>query len=138
MLVDHGRILEVLAEDKVCVKEVFMKLGESARLMLLHPFGSGQCPPRIGKARRPVEWQSSFFGLALHHGVHRPVARSRCNAPGRNVGMSLKWQPHDMKPVANEDCGSMLPDVAERAKEVVPVQHCSRATLPALIAASLF
>jgi len=26
--VDHGRILEVLAKDKVCVKEVFVELGE--------------------------------------------------------------------------------------------------------------
>ena len=40
--------------------------------------------------------------------------------------MSLEWQLHDTKPVPNEDCGSVLADVAERAKEVVPVQHRSR------------
>jgi hypothetical protein len=112
--------------------------GESARLIPPGPLGSSQCPPRIGKAPRPVQWQPRFFGLALQHGVHRPIARSRWNAPGRNVGMSLERQLHDTKPMPNEDCGSVLPDVAERAKEVIPVQHPSRATLPALIAGSLF
>src|SRR5262249_26093136 len=111
---------------KCASKRSLWNWGKSARLMMPRPVGSSQCPPRIGKARRPVERQSSFFGLALQHGGHRPVATARCNAPYRKPGMSLKWQLHDMKPVANEDCGSMLPDVAERAKEVVPVQHRSR------------
>src|SRR5262245_8264543 len=102
------------------------------------PLGSSQCPPRIGKARRPVQRQPSFFGLAFQHGVHRPIARSRWNATARNVGMSLEWQLYNMKPVANEDCGSMLPDVAERTKEVIPVQHRSRTILAALKAACLF
>jgi hypothetical protein len=44
----------------------------------------------------------------------------------RNVGVSLEWQLNDMKPVPDEDCVSLLPDVAERAKEVIPVQHRSR------------
>ena len=52
--------------------------------------------------------------------------------------MSLEWQLHDTEPVPNEDCGSMLPDVAERAKEVVPVEHRSRTILPTRIAAPLF
>src|SRR5947208_11435974 len=43
-------------------------------------------------------------------------------------------QLYDTKPVANEDCGSMLPDVAERAKEVVPVQDRSRRTFASLMA----
>src|SRR5262249_54214783 len=52
-----------------------------------------------------------------------PIASSRWNASFRNVRVSLKWQLYDTKPLANEDCGSVLPDVAERAKEVIPVQH---------------
>jgi len=34
--------------------------------------------------------------------------------------VSLEWQLNDMKPVPDEDCGSVLPDVAKRAKEVIP------------------
>jgi hypothetical protein len=51
--------------------------------------------------------------------------------------VSLEWQLDDMKLVPNEDGGSVLPDVAERAQEVIPVQHRSRVILPGLIAASL-
>jgi hypothetical protein len=40
--------------------------------------------------------------------------------------MGLECQLIDVKSVADEDCVSLLPDVAERAEEVVPVQHCSR------------
>jgi hypothetical protein len=40
--------------------------------------------------------------------------------------MGLECQLIDVKSVADEDCVSLLPDVAKRAKEVVPVQHCSR------------
>jgi len=47
--VDHGGILQVLAKDKMCAKEVFVELGESARLLPPRPLGSSQCPPRIGK-----------------------------------------------------------------------------------------
>src|SRR5215813_6874970 len=92
-----------------------------------NPLGSGQSSPRIGKVLRPAQRQSGFSGLALQHGVHRPIARSRWQAAGRNVGVSLKWQLNHMKPVSDEDCISVLSDVAERAKEVIPVQHCSRA-----------
>jgi hypothetical protein len=45
--------------------------------------------------------------------------------------VSPKWQLYDMKPVANEDGGSLLPDVAEWAKEVIPVQHPARVILAA-------
>src|SRR5215212_4814035 len=38
----------------------------------------------------------------------------------------LERQFDDTQPVPNEDCISVLPDVTERAKEVIPGQHCSR------------
>jgi hypothetical protein len=37
--------------------------------------------------------------------------------------MGLECQLIDMKSVANEDCVSLLPDIAETANEVIPVQH---------------
>jgi hypothetical protein len=49
--------------------------------------------------------------------------------------VSLQRQLNDMKPMPHENGGSVLPDVAEGAKEVVPVQHCSRVIPPALVAA---
>jgi hypothetical protein len=79
---------------------------------------------------------SSLSGLALEHGVHRPIARSRWNPSWRNVGVSLEGQLNDTKHMPDEDCGSALPDVTERAKEVIPVQHRSRVILPALVAVS--
>jgi hypothetical protein len=39
--------------------------------------------------------------------------------------MSLERQLDDTQAMSNEDCVSVLPDVAERAKEVIPGQHCS-------------
>jgi len=50
--------------------------------------------------------------------------------PGRNVGMGLERQLNDTKPMSDEDGGSVLAEVAERAKEVVPVQDRSRGILP--------
>jgi hypothetical protein len=35
--------------------------------------------------------------------------------------MSLEWQLDDVEPAPDEDCVPVLPDVAERADEVVPV-----------------
>jgi hypothetical protein len=87
------------------------------------PLGGGQSQPRIGKAHGPLQQQPCFFSLALQYGVYRPDARARRNSARRNVGMSLKWQLDDTQPVPNEDCVSVLPDVAERAKEVIPSQH---------------
>jgi hypothetical protein len=40
--------------------------------------------------------------------------------------MSLKRQLDDTQPVPDEDCVSVLPDLAEGAKEVIPNQHRSR------------
>jgi hypothetical protein len=50
--------------------------------------------------------------------------------------VSLQRQLDDMKPMPRENGGPVLPDVAEGAKEVIPVQHCARVILPALVAAS--
>jgi hypothetical protein len=50
--------------------------------------------------------------------------------------MSLKWQLDDVKPAPNEDGGSVLPDIAERAEEIIPVQHRSNVVLPSRLAAS--
>jgi hypothetical protein len=47
--------------------------------------------------------------------------------------VSPEWQLDDFKPVPDADCGFVLLDVAERANEVIPVQHRRRASLPALI-----
>jgi hypothetical protein len=85
------------------------------------PLGSSQRSSRIGKTGRPVERQASFPGLALQQGIHGPIARSRWNPTERNVGMSLEWQFNDMKSLSDEDGGSVLPDVAERAKKIIPV-----------------
>jgi hypothetical protein len=73
-----------------------------------------------------VQWQSSFSGLALQPFVHRPSARARPNPTGRDVGVNLERQLDDVKPVAHEECRSLLADVAERAHEVVPLQHRPR------------
>jgi hypothetical protein len=35
--------------------------------------------------------------------------------------MSLEWQFNDMKSLSDEDGGSVLPDVAERAKKIIPM-----------------
>ena len=40
--------------------------------------------------------------------------------------MSLEWQFNHIKPPSLEDCVSILCDVAERAKKVIRMQHCSR------------
>jgi hypothetical protein len=50
--------------------------------------------------------------------------------------VSLQWQLNDMKPIPHENGGSVLPNVTEGAEEVIPVQHCSQAILPALVAGS--
>jgi hypothetical protein len=50
--------------------------------------------------------------------------------------MSLKWQLDDAKPAPNEDGGPVLPDIAERAEEIIPVQHPSSVALPSRLAAS--
>jgi len=63
------------------------------------------------------------------------MAWSRWNASGRNVGVSLEWQLSHVKPVLDEDSGSVLPDVAERAQEVIPVQHGSTVIFPVLVVA---
>jgi hypothetical protein len=73
-----------------------------------------------------MQRQSSLSGLALEHHVHWPRAWPRWNASNRNLEMSLEWQLNKKKPVLYEDCISLLPDVAERADEVVPVQYGSR------------
>jgi hypothetical protein len=98
------------------------------------PLGSSQGPPRVGKAPRPVKRQSSLPSLALQHDVHRSMAWSRWNASGRNVGVGLEWQLSHVKPVLDENFGSLLPDVAERAKEVIPVQHRAVVIPPVLVA----
>src|SRR5262245_39386416 len=72
-----------------------------------------------------MQRQSSVAGLALQDGVHRPLARPSGYAPGRNVGVSLERQLDDVEPVPYKDFVAMLRDVAERTKEVIPVQHCS-------------
>jgi hypothetical protein len=91
-----------------------------------NPLGSSQCLPRIRKACWPMQGQSSLFPLALQSGIHRAIARPSWNAAERNVGMGLECQLIDLKSVADEDCVSLLSDIAERAEEVVPVQHCAR------------
>src|SRR5689334_5549124 len=91
--------------------------------MLPGPLRSSEGPPRIWKARRPVQRQASVSGLAFQHDVHRSAARSCWNSPGRNIGVSLEWQLDDLQPMLDEDGVSALPDVAERANEVVPMQH---------------
>jgi hypothetical protein len=91
------------------------------------PFGSSQGSPRIGKARGPAERQSSLFGLALQHMAYLGPLRGPAGNPSRrNVRVRLERQLNDTQPMADDDCRSVLPDVAERAKEIIPVQHGSR------------
>lgn len=40
--------------------------------------------------------------------------------------MRLKWQLFDLEPVLHKDCVSVLRNVAERTKEVIPVENSSR------------
>jgi hypothetical protein len=134
--VNDGGILKVLAENKVRFKKLSVYRGKIVRLMPPHPLRSSQGAPRIRQVRRPIELQSSLSGLPLQHGIHGTTTRSRRNATGRNVRVSLQWQLNDMKPVPYEDGGSVLPDVAEGAEEVIPVQHSSQVILPALVAGS--
>jgi hypothetical protein len=134
--VDHGWVLEVLAENKVRFKKLFVYRGKIVRLMPPHPLGSSQGASRIRQVRRPIERQSGLSGLALQHGIHGTATWSRGNATGRNVRVSLQWQINDMKPMPRENGSPVLPDVAEGAKEVIPVQHPSWVILPTLVAAS--
>jgi hypothetical protein len=115
--VDYSRILKVLAENKVRFKKLFAYRGKIVGLMPPHPLGSSQGVPRIGQVRRPIEQQSSISGLALQHGIHATTTRSRGNATGRNVWVSLQRQLNDLKPMPCENGGSVLPDVAEGAEE---------------------
>src|SRR5262252_9098297 len=94
--------------------------------MLTRPFGRSQGLSRIGKMPRPIQHQSSLSSLALQHGVHGPVPRSRQNASVGNFGMSLEGQLDNVKPMTKENRVALLPYIAERAYEVVPVQHRSR------------
>src|SRR5262249_39688285 len=94
--------------------------------MLTRPFGRSQGAARIGKMLRPIQHQSSLSSLALQHGVHGPVPRSRQNASLRNFGMSLKGQFDNVQPMTNENRVALLPYVAEGTYEVVPVQHGSK------------
>jgi len=91
-------------------------------LMPPGPLSSGQGSPRVRKAWRPAQRQSSFLGFTLQQGIHRPDASARRNASGRNLGVGLEWQLDHMKPVLDEDFVSELANVAERANEVVPLQ----------------
>src|SRR5215471_14633635 len=95
--------------------------------MLTRPFGRSQGPARIRKMLRPIQQQSSLSSLALQHGVHGPVSRSRQNASLGNLGMSLKGQLDNLQPVAKENRVALLPYIAERTYEVIPVQHGSKA-----------
>jgi ABC-type transporter Mla MlaB component len=126
MSVNHSYIIQVLTKNEVRFEKLSVQLRETAELISPNPLGSSQCLPRIRKACRPMQWQSSFFGLRLQGGIHQAIARPRWNAPERNVRMGLECQLIDVKSVADEDCVSVLSDVAERAQEVVPVQHCSK------------
>jgi hypothetical protein len=134
--VDHGGILEILAENKVRFKQLSVDRGKNVGLMPSHPLGGSQGAPRIRQARRPIERQSSRPGLAFQHGIHRTTPRSGGNATGRNVRVSLKRQFDDMKPMPHKNGGPVLPDVAEGAKEVIPMQHCAQVIRPALVVAS--
>ena len=40
--------------------------------------------------------------------------------------MNVKWQFDDVQPIPNENCGSILTNVAEGAKEIVPVEDRTR------------
>src|SRR5262245_21324802 len=93
--------------------------------MSASPLCGSQRSRCIGKVRRPMQRQCSVARLALQYGVQRSWARPGGYAPGRKVGVRLERQLDDVKPVPYEDCVAMLSDVAERTKEVVPVQHCS-------------
>jgi hypothetical protein len=74
MSINHSRVSEVFAKNKVGIKEIFVELREGVWLMSPNPLGSGQGAARIGKTRRPVQRQSSFPGLTLQIGVHQPIA----------------------------------------------------------------
>src|SRR6478609_5309259 len=125
MTVNHSRILKIFAQHKVRFKEALLKLGKHAWLMSPDPLGCCQGPPRIGKVAGPMQRQSNFLSLPLQHLVDRPIARSHCNSAQRNVGVCLEWQLNRVNPVPGEYCVSVLPDVAERAKKVIPMQHRS-------------
>ena len=70
--------------------------------------------------------RASFFSLALENRVHRFTARPRPHSPGANLAVRLKWQFHYPKPVPPENRVTLLRNVAERTKEIVPVQHRPR------------
>jgi hypothetical protein len=123
--VNHGYIFQVLTKNEVRFEELSVQLSETAWLISSNPLGNSQCLPRFREARRPVQWQSSLSGLTLQRCVHQPNARSRGNTAGRNVWMGLECQIIEMKSVANENCVSLLSDIAERAKEVFFRSVCS-------------
>ena len=79
-----------------------------------------------------MQWKSGVFGFALEHGIHGSFARACGNPSGRNIGVCLECHLNHPEPVTAEDCISLLPDVTERANEVIPVQHCSWVILRAL------
>jgi hypothetical protein len=131
MTVNHGGLLQVFAEDKMRFKKSLGKLGKHTWLMPARPLRGGQCEPCIGKAMRPVQWQSSFSGLALEHQVHRPIPRSRWNSSWGDLRVSLEREFNDLQSVPEKNSVSLLPDIAKGANEVIPVQHRCRVTLPA-------
>ena len=71
----------------------------------------------MGTANSPEIWFAATLGHQRRRSAVMPPGGGR---------MNLEWQLNDTRPVPDEDCGSVLPDVAERAKEVIPVQHRSR------------
>lgn len=73
--------------------------------------------------------------LALEHGIYRFLAKARGNSSGGNIGVRLERHLNYPKSMTAEDCVSLLPDIAERADESIPVQHgatlctCSRLSI---------
>jgi len=60
--------------------------------------------------------------------VHRAGARSSLNPAVWDIWVRLEWQLDDLQTLTREDRVSLLPNVAERAYEVVPVEHGPRVT----------
>ena len=54
MFIDHARIAEVLAKNRMRLEELFMQLWEGARMVSPGPLGHRQRSTCIGKARRPM------------------------------------------------------------------------------------
>jgi hypothetical protein len=106
------------------IEQLLVQLGERVRIVRSGPFSDRQRAACIRQPRRPAKRQTCLFRFTLKHRVHGAVSGPDGNAAGRNVRVRLERQLDDVDPVPHENRGSVLPDVAEGAEEVVPMKNC--------------